>query len=296
MNLFEEETQEQLRSKFLEQRKKGVGGSDAPIIMGLSPYKNVYTLWLEKTGLVQAEDISNKFHVAKGIANEPVARALLEEQLQMKFEPTRWEHPVHKHRMCNDDGFNKDFRALIEIKVMGRENHENAKNGIVPEHYMCQLQYNMSLADALIGYFVSYRVETKELVWVTVHPNPEYQQKIFEAVDNFWLNHVIPMVPPPLPEEAFVSCIDPEFEFLSDKYKKLKTEIKMLQDELDAVETGLQSFLGSAGAIRQNGIIIQRIVRTGSVEYQKIPELQGVDLNKYRKPPTTYVAIKGVKE
>lgn len=295
MDLFEEETQEQLRTKFLEQRKKSVGGSDVPIIMGLSPYKNIYTLWLEKTGLVQAEDISSKFHVMKGISNEPVARALLEEQMEMRFTPTRWVHPTKPHLACNDDGFNADYKALIEIKVMGLQNHENTKAGIVPEHYMAQVQYNLALSNALIGYFVSYRVETKELAIVTVQPDLEYQKKLIEAADNFWINHVVPMVPPELTDDCYVSCIDPEFELLSDKYKRLKADLKMVEEELEIVESGLHEFLGTHAAIRQNGILVQRITKKGNVNYKAIPELKDVDLEKYRAPSTTYIAIKGVK-
>lgn len=48
------------RSKWLEFRKEGIGGSDAAAIVGLSKWKSPYQLWLEKTGQVEAEDISDK--------------------------------------------------------------------------------------------------------------------------------------------------------------------------------------------------------------------------------------------
>ena len=35
-----------------EARKKGIGASDTPIIMGFSSYKTPYQLYLEKLGLV----------------------------------------------------------------------------------------------------------------------------------------------------------------------------------------------------------------------------------------------------
>lgn len=45
---------------WLESRKKGVGGSDVSTIMGLNKYKTSYQLWMEKTGRMQPEDISDK--------------------------------------------------------------------------------------------------------------------------------------------------------------------------------------------------------------------------------------------
>lgn len=36
--------------KWLKTRDKGIGGSDAAVIMGLNPYKSPYQLWLERPG------------------------------------------------------------------------------------------------------------------------------------------------------------------------------------------------------------------------------------------------------
>jgi putative phage-type endonuclease len=38
------------------ERRKGIGSSDVPIILGLSPWRNVADLWLEKTGRIPDED------------------------------------------------------------------------------------------------------------------------------------------------------------------------------------------------------------------------------------------------
>lgn len=43
-------TLEMERTEWLEQRRKGIGGSDAPVIMGVNPWRSPMDLWLEKTG------------------------------------------------------------------------------------------------------------------------------------------------------------------------------------------------------------------------------------------------------
>ena len=56
--------------KWLAVRDKGIGGSDAAVILGLNKYKSPYKLWLEKTGLAAPEDLSNNQYVYWGTKNE----------------------------------------------------------------------------------------------------------------------------------------------------------------------------------------------------------------------------------
>jgi len=39
-----------------ESRTKSIGGSDCAAILGKSPYKSAYDVWLEKTGKISYED------------------------------------------------------------------------------------------------------------------------------------------------------------------------------------------------------------------------------------------------
>jgi len=296
MELFNEKTQDELKSEWHKKRSMGIGGSDIGVVMGDSPYRTRYQLWLEKTKRIEAEDISGKFHVQRGVMNEPVARAKFEEMSGMRFEPRSWVVEGREYLRCNDDGWNNEYKAMIEIKTMGVKPHAEVANGVVPPHYLQQLQYNMGIAKANIGYFVSYRPEDGTLYAVTVSPDLELQEKLMCEAEKFWLDHVMADVPPELTDGDYQPCLDPEFEEANERYKQLKAQMKLLEEEMDEVETVLQGFLGNAGAIRQNGLLIQRIVRKGSVNYSAIPELQGVDLEKYRKPSTTYIAIKGEKQ
>lgn len=52
-------------------RGKGIGGSDAGIVMNVSKYKTPYQLWEEKTGAVEKEFVTNEA-IEKGNALEPL--------------------------------------------------------------------------------------------------------------------------------------------------------------------------------------------------------------------------------
>ena len=46
--------------EWLEDRRKGIGGSDVATILGLNQYKSAYQLWLEKTGQVELKDTESE--------------------------------------------------------------------------------------------------------------------------------------------------------------------------------------------------------------------------------------------
>lgn len=95
---------------WLKSRKAGVGGSDMSTILGLNSFKTPYELWLEKTGRVEPEDISDKWAVIRGNA--------LENELRKRF---RANHP----EMLVTDGTDKQFISrekplLVEHSRRGR--------------------------------------------------------------------------------------------------------------------------------------------------------------------------------
>lgn len=64
------------REEWLQNRFKGIGGSEASAIIGLNPYMNNIDLWNIKTGQVVPEDISDKEYVKYGTNAEEHLRAL----------------------------------------------------------------------------------------------------------------------------------------------------------------------------------------------------------------------------
>ena len=64
------------RDEWKSKRIKGIGGSDASVLVGMNPWKDTNTLWKEKNGIIKAEDISNKDVVAYGTTAEEHLRNL----------------------------------------------------------------------------------------------------------------------------------------------------------------------------------------------------------------------------
>ena len=64
------------REEWLQNRFKGIGGSEASAIVGMNPYMTNIDLWNIKTGQVVPEDISDKPYVKYGTNAEEHLRAL----------------------------------------------------------------------------------------------------------------------------------------------------------------------------------------------------------------------------
>ena len=64
------------RDEWLQNRFKGIGGSEASAIVGMNPYMDNIKLWNIKTGQIVPEDISDKPYVKYGTNAEEHLRAL----------------------------------------------------------------------------------------------------------------------------------------------------------------------------------------------------------------------------
>ena len=53
-------------SHWHELRASSIGGSDVAALLGISPYKSKWQLWMEKSGKLEAEDLSYNTAVQAG--------------------------------------------------------------------------------------------------------------------------------------------------------------------------------------------------------------------------------------
>lgn len=136
-------TDEEIRAQWLEARRGGLGGSDASAIMGLNQYSTPYTVWLEKTGRVTPEDISEKDAVYWGNVLEDVVAAEFAKRhpdwnvarrnalLQSIERP--WQQ-ASVDRLVTDE---RGRKGILEIKTAGSFRADDWEDGI-PAYYLPQ--------------------------------------------------------------------------------------------------------------------------------------------------------------
>lgn len=210
---------------WLEQRKRGIGGSDVAAIMGLSPWKSPLEVWLEKTGRAESPDLSDRESVAMGTELEGDV-----------LEMYRRRHPKSRVQRVNAiltsnirpwaqaslDGIVRDPElgwGVLEIKTGSRESEW--KDG-VPLHYLTQVTHYLSVtgypfADvaALIGDYGLHYHEFR------VMRDDDDLQSVVESVDEFWADYVEKDAMPP-----YVSALPTEGKALYEIYKRSDGEME----------------------------------------------------------------------
>jgi len=175
---------EQGTSQWKAARRRRIGGSEIAVIMRISPYKTRYELWEEKTGRVEAEDISDKPHVRRGIDAEPIARRMLERRHQVTYMTPVLVHPHHEWAVASLDGICPDH--TLEIKTMSLDKHMDVHDGIIPDYYETQVQWGLMISGKKRGLFASFRPEDGSLYEVWINEDRELQRRMLDAAIEFW--------------------------------------------------------------------------------------------------------------
>ena len=202
------------RDQFLAGRKKGIGGSDVAAILGFSPYKSPYQLWLDKTGRSERKESQNESAHFGNLLEDVVAKEFsrragvkvqrVTQQLFLEEHP--WALGNIDRAVINPDiAGNVRFKdgalttdRLLECKtaseymskLFGEEGSDQ-----VPDYYLTQCLWYLLITGCkvidlavLIGgnKFRMYRIERDD----------DLIESIFKQVKAFWFNHVIADVPP----------------------------------------------------------------------------------------------------
>jgi len=285
---------EQGTSHWLEWRKHAIGSSDVASILGLSPWKTRRQLWLEKTGKVQVEDISNQWQVQRGTQNEGRARAQVELMLGQDFPPELSVHPKYDFMRVSLDG--KSGNKILEIKIPSQKVMDQVEKGEVPDYYMAQVQYQLMCVEGSEGaIFFCMNPETGKSVKCDVAHDLAMQMKIEKAVVEFW-DSVQKEIEPDPEDKDFLEVKDHKFLALATQYKFAKIDAKKAIEALEQIEEKIKEFTEVHPAIYGGGIRVLKYSVNGSIDYSKIEALKSVDLEQYRKPASKRIKITEVKK
>ena len=143
------------REEWLKNRTK-IGGSDASAIVGLNPYKTNVDLWMEKTGQIVPEDISDKPYVQYGTN----AEIHLRELFSLDFPQYKVEY-VENNMFFNDkypwahaslDGWLTDQdgrKGILEIKTTEilQSMQKEKWNKQIPDNYYIQILHYLMVTE-----------------------------------------------------------------------------------------------------------------------------------------------------
>lgn len=265
-------------AEWLELRKNKITATDSCIIMGASHWKTKIQLYYEKTSATKPMPPNERMQ--RGLDLEPIARDLFTIKTGIQVSPAVI---VKGWMMASLDGRSELGNHIVEIKCPGPLDHAKAVAGHVPDHYYPQLQHQMTVCDLDSMYYFSF--DGYDGVIVEVERNFEYCEKMIEEERKFY-KYLLDGTTPEPEEDDYIQRDDDLWAQYASKWKTISMTLK----ELEEVEQDLRKqliFLSGESNTRGVGISLCEIKRKGHIDYAQIPELKGVDLEKYRKASTT---------
>lgn len=173
---------EQSSEAWLAWRREGIGASDAPVIMGLSPWQREDELLLLKTGQ-KAERPANDA-MERGKRLEPVARQAYVERTGIVVDPVCVQSRAHAWMRASLDGLSLDGNHVVEIKCPGEKDHSLAAAGTVPGKYFPQLQHILAVTGLAEIYYWSFRYG--HTVLLKVDRDESFIAELLEKEVAFW--------------------------------------------------------------------------------------------------------------
>lgn len=263
--------------EWLEWRRQGVGASETPVLMGESDFATPFELWERKRG-IKKESQAN-FAMQRGADAENKIRSIYELEHGCEMLPALAQHKQLEFFRASLDGYNSDLNAGIEIKYPSAAKHAEAANGKVPVCYYGQVQHQLFVTGAKWIDYVSF--DGKEIAVVRVEPDAKYIEKMIPIVSDFW-ECVKTGTPPARTDKDLISLDDPAQIALFERFAALKLAADEAVAKADELNDEIKKLFPSGGVFA-GGYELVRISKKGSVDYAAIPELKGVDLERYRK-------------
>lgn len=168
--------------EWLKWRRNKITASDAPIIMGQSPWKSVVQLYEDK--ILGQEDQVNVY-MQRGKDLEPIALEAFEKETGIIMFPMVFEHDERNWMGVSYDGVTLGRDAILEIKCPGKKDHHYVEvNKMVPVKYRAQIQHQIYISGLDFSFYYSF--DGEKGIILEVKRDQEFIEKMIEKETEFW--------------------------------------------------------------------------------------------------------------
>lgn len=255
------------REAWLELRKGGIGSSEVGTILGLNKWQTPYQLWRQKKGLDPApeesfamraghylEDAVSRFY-ADASGNEIIKSSagdwliVNNEHPFLRVSPDRTYWPKGlSRRACN--------KGIVECKTTQME----VDGDSVPQHWFCQLQYQLGVAELEQG-AIAWLTAGREFGYREFSLDHDFYAWLIEEVTRFWVDNILGNKEPLAINVADVVLKNPRHvagkmltadeDIIAElaELKELREELAALDARKKDIEAGIKMIMGDAEAV-----------------------------------------------
>jgi len=303
-------TLELTREKWLQHRKKGIGGSDAPAIVGLDKYRSPFDVYANKLGIKPEQPDNEAMRQGRDLEDYVAQRFMEATGKKVRRRNAMLQHPEYPFMTANIDRWVVGENAGLECKTTSVLNRAKFSQGEFPPNYYVQCVHYMAVTGAE-RWYLAVLVLNKAFHVFTIERDESEIEALIAAEKEFWEEHVLKQIPPmpdgseatsELIKQLFPEAKDREetalygYEDKIQQFLELDEKVKTLTKDRDAIKQELQLNLGDAEIGVANGYIVEwkNQVRQ-TLDTDKLKKEQAEIYKKYLKPAQTVRVFK-VKE
>jgi putative phage-type endonuclease len=221
------------RDAWLAARLNGIGGSDAAAVVGISPWKSPFQVWMEKTGQSQGEDLSNNEYVYWGMVLEQIVADRFCELTSKKVRKMGMVRSKHYPFLLADvDRMVVGENAGLECKTANGFAGKQWEDDKLPDQYYLQCQHYMAVTGC-DKWYIACLIGGNHFVYKEIDRNEDDIVAIIGQEAAFWKDYVVPRVMPEV--DGSTSCA----QALKNKFKgggeaiTLPSEAEKLLNDID---------------------------------------------------------------
>ena len=249
------------REEWLEYRRKGIGGSDAASVVGLSPYRGRFALWADKKGLLDEKEDNEQMRQGRDLEEYVAQRFCEATGKKVRRNNYMYRHDLFDFLQANIDREIVGENAGLECKTTSVYNKHDFEGGEVPLVYYCQCMHYM----AVMGYdrmYLAVLVLNKGFYWFTIERDEQEIKNLMQAEFDFWMKNVVANVQPEADgnedTKKVLAKVFPaqnahngqaflyEFDSAMTEYSQLQKTIKELTYRADEIKNQMVQALGNS--------------------------------------------------
>jgi putative phage-type endonuclease len=249
------------RSKWLAERRTGIGGSDAAAVCGLSQWRTPLDVYLSKVGDVVDEENSN---MRRGTILEPAVMQMYSDATGRTIEKPRdiIRSQTHPFALASLDGIASGMIVVDGKTARNRGGWGEPGTSEVPVDYLCQMQHYL----AVTGYELAELAVLFGDFEFAIFPIPadaEFQEMMLDREAEFW-DRVKELSPPdpanasdvvkrwPISFDKEVAATE-AVAFAVDELRSVRHELAAIESRKEELEAAIKSFIADADTLTYSG-------------------------------------------
>jgi putative phage-type endonuclease len=214
------------REQWLEERRKGIGGSDVAGILGVSTWSSPMKVWAQKKGLIPDEEDSLRFKIGKKF-EAPIAELYAErEKCQLQKVVDILHHPSAP-LLGNPDRVVAGTDRGLEVKTadpfMAAHWGEEYTDEI-PIYYLTQIATYLAITN-FRDWDVAVLFGTSDFRIYRITRDLELENLIIDKCTEFWNRYIIGNEEPPIDASEATS------KYLLHKFPKGTKELREADED-----------------------------------------------------------------